>query len=135
MSDRDQSTITYQINPDVTHEALNTLFAAAWEQHRETDFAPIHARSLCYVGAFDGERLIGYVNVAWDGGVHAFLLDTTVHPLYQRRGIGRALVQQAANATRAHGIEWLHVDFELHLTDFYRGCGFLHTEAGLMNLL
>jgi ribosomal protein S18 acetylase RimI-like enzyme len=127
--------ITYQINSAVTNAALNALFDAAWEQHRETDFAPIHARSLCYVCAFDGERLVGYVNVAWDGGVHAFLLDTTVHPAFQRRGIGRALVRLAANAARTRGIEWLHVDFEPHLTDFYRGCGFDHTEAGVMNLL
>ena len=42
------------------------------------------ARSLTYVAAYDtvggGEQLVGFVNVAWDGGIHAFLLDTTVHP-------------------------------------------------------
>jgi hypothetical protein len=28
----------------------------------------------------------------------------------------------------------LHVDFEPHLTSFYRNCGFRQTAAGLMKL-
>lgn len=73
-------------------------------------------------------------NVAWDGGVHAFLLDTTVHPDVQRRGLGTQLVQAAAAECFARGLHWLHVDYEPHLDDFYRGCGFVHTHAGLLRL-
>lgn len=92
-------------------------------------------RSLTWITAHDVDTLVGFVNVAWDGGVHAFLLDTTVHPTYQRRGIGMQLVQRAAAAARAHGgLEWLHVDFEPHLTDFYAACGFTPTPAGLLRL-
>jgi GNAT superfamily N-acetyltransferase len=127
-------TIRYELSPPVSNEALNTLFAAAWENHTESDFAPILSRSLVYVCAYDTDRLIGFVNVAWDGGIHAFLLDTTVHPDVQRRGIATELVSQAAAAAKARGIEWLHVDFEPHLLQFYRGCGFQPTEAGLMHL-
>jgi hypothetical protein len=29
---------------------------------------------------FGDRALIGFVNVAWDGGDHAFLIDTKVHP-------------------------------------------------------
>lgn len=92
-------------------------------------------RSLTWVTAFDAGQLVGFVNVAWDGGLHAFLLDTTVHPDWQRRGIGTRLVQEAIRATRdTAGVEWLHVDFEPHLTDFYAGCGFTPTSAGLLRL-
>lgn len=91
--------------------------------------------SLTWVGAFAGDVLIGFVQLAWDGGVHAFLLDTAVDPDHQRRGVGRALVATAtAEATRA-GCEWVHVDFEPHLTSFYRdACGFTPTDAGLLHL-
>lgn len=126
--------ITYHLNPTVTHAAMNTLFAVAWHAHTETDFTPILSRSLVYVGAFADAELVGFVNVAWDGGVHAFLLDTTVHPAYQRRGIGVRLVQEAAAAAKAHGIHWLHVDYEPHLDTFYRECGFQPTLAGLLRL-
>lgn len=126
--------INYRVNPTVSNDDLNALFAAAWQNHQAADFAPIHAHSLCYVCAYDGARLVGYVNLAWDGGIHGFILDTTVHLEAQRRGIGTGLVQAAAEAARERGVEWLHVDFEPHLLLFYRGCGFQHTEAGLMNL-
>ncbi|SHF58145.1 GNAT family N-acetyltransferase [Streptoalloteichus hindustanus] len=79
--------------------------------------------------------LVGFVNVAWDGGAHAFLLDTKVRPDHQHRGIGTELVRHAANAAREAGCTWLHVDFEEHLRDFYFGsCGFRPTEAGLIRL-
>ncbi|MFD9424519.1 MULTISPECIES: GNAT family N-acetyltransferase [unclassified Streptomyces] len=81
-----------------------------------------------------GGRLVGYVNVVGDGGVHAFVLDTTVHPDEQRRGLGRRLVTTAAEQARARGARWLHVDYEPALGGFYAGCGFRPTAAGLMAL-
>jgi GNAT superfamily N-acetyltransferase len=81
-----------------------------------------------------GERLVGFVNVAWDGGVHAFLLDTTVHPEFRRQGIGVSLVRCAADEARELGAEWLHVDYEPRYAEFYRRCGFRPTQAGLLKL-
>jgi ribosomal protein S18 acetylase RimI-like enzyme len=127
-------TITYTISPAVTNEALNELFGAAWDNHTSSDFTPILSRSLLYVCAYNGSELIGYVNVAWDGGIHAFLLDTTVDPRWRRQRIGEGLVRRAAKASRARGIVWLHVDYEPHLEAFYRGCGFSPTAAGLIRL-
>lgn len=126
--------ITFQISPAVDQIAMNTLFAAAWEGHQERDFAPVLSRSLAYICAYEQERLVGFVNVAWDGGVHAFLLDTTVHPYYQRLGIGSSLVQQAIACAYERGVHWLHVDYEAHLDGFYRECGFQPTLAGLIRL-
>jgi predicted N-acetyltransferase YhbS len=83
----------------------------------------------------DGGALVGFVNVAWDGGDHAFLLDTKVASEHQRQGIGAALVGHAARHAKAAGCEWLHVDFEDHLAAFYFGaCGFRPTQAGLIHL-
>ena len=128
------SPISYNTSPAITNDTLNPLFAAAWPSHHWSDFTSMLRHSLAYICAYQQDRLIGFVNLAWDGGIHAFLLDTTVHPDVQRRGIGRELVLRAAQAARERGIEWLHVDYEPHLASFYRGCGFRHTEAGLMRL-
>jgi GNAT superfamily N-acetyltransferase len=124
-----------RISPTVTNSQLNELFASAWSQHQWRDFQPILARSLLYVGAYADEQLIGFVNLAWDGGIHAFLLDTTVQPAYGRQGLGTQLVQQAVTGARERGIEWVHVDYEPHLRHFYVRCGFAFTEAGLLHLL
>ena len=133
MTDVD-STISYRVSPALTNDALNALFAVAWPDNVWSDFEPVLSRSLAYVCAYQQDRLIGFVNLAWDGGIHAFLLDTTVHPDVRRQGIGRELVARAAQAARERGIAWLHVDYAPHLESFYRGCGFRHTEAGVIRL-
>lgn len=73
--------------------------------------------------------------MAWDGGAHAFVLDTLVERGARRTGIGRGLLAVAERESRSAGCEWLHVDFENELADFYFGsCGFTPTPAGLIAL-
>lgn len=131
------------MNPDlrirfaVDDEALSRLHADAFGGDRAV--VPWRARlerhSRSWVGAFAGERLVGFVHAVWDGGNHAFLLDTAVAPDLHRQRIGSALVQALAGDLRELGIEWLHVDFEPHLHSFYRdACGFRATDAGLLRL-
>ncbi|MEV6637444.1 GNAT family N-acetyltransferase [Actinoplanes sp. NPDC051470] len=96
----------------------------------------LNRHALTWLGAFDaGDELIGFVQVAWDGGGHAFILDTAVDPAAQGRGVGAALVRTAAAEAKAAGCDWLHVDYEPHLDHFYRDrCGFRPTQAGLISL-
>jgi ribosomal protein S18 acetylase RimI-like enzyme len=95
----------------------------------------LERHSLSWVGAFAEGALVGFVNVAWDGGAHAFVLDTAVDPDFRHSGIGQGLVRAAANEARAAGCEWLHVDFEPHLGDFYRDAlAFRPTDALILRL-
>lgn len=133
--DRSEETeVVYRVRPPLGSDEVNGLFAAAWAGYERRDFDTILRHSLIYICAYRGRSFVGFVNVAWDGGVHGFILDTTVHPDLRRRGIGSRLVREAASAATERGIEWLHVDFEPHLQGFYEACGFRHTEAGLMRL-
>lgn len=119
------------------NDEVNALHAAAFE-HRLFDddwVAQVERFSLGWVTARDGDRLVGFVNVAWDGGVHAFILDTMVDPRRGRAGIGTELVRIATAHARDSDCEWLHVDFDPHLRDFYFGAaGFTPTDAGLIAL-
>jgi GNAT superfamily N-acetyltransferase len=126
--------IVYRRSPKLDGSQLNDLFRASWDGFKKRDFTPVLSQSLGYVAAFDSELLVGFVNLAWDGCCHAFLLDTTVHPNYRRRGIGTELVSQAVMLAREHTVSWLHVDFEPRYAEFYRRRGFRPTEAGLMML-
>lgn len=96
----------------------------------------VRPHSLGWVVARDADAaLIGFVNVAWDGGDHAFLLDTAVRPDHRRRGVGAELVRIAAEGAAEAGCEWLEVDFGEHLAPFYLdACGFRPTRAGLIRL-
>jgi GNAT superfamily N-acetyltransferase len=91
--------------------------------------------SLGWVCTRSQGSLVGFVNVAWDGGAHAFILDTMVTPGMRRRGHAARLVAEASRHAAAAGCEWLHVDFEPHLRAFYlEACGFTSTDAGLIRL-
>lgn len=127
-------TITLAVRPPVTDDALNELFAASWPGHQRHSFAGVLAKSLLWVTADRDDRLVGFVNVATDGGIHAFILDTTVHPDERRNGLGVRLVRAAAAAAKDGGAEWLHADYEPHLETFYAQCGFTPTKAGLVKL-
>jgi GNAT superfamily N-acetyltransferase len=95
----------------------------------------VHRHSLGWVIARDDSELVGFVNVLWDGLVHAWLQDAMVAVRARGRGIGTQLVARARDGAKAAGCEYLHVDFEDHLRPFYFGaCGFAPTNAGLLSL-
>ena len=128
------SRIEYRSNPLITDEVWNALHLKGNPDHRWESCETFLNYCLGYIGAYDGENLIGYVRVAWDARDHAFLLDPTVIPSMRRQGIGTELVKRATELAQKAGCEWLHVDFDPHLKEFYRECGFRHTEAGLIQL-
>ena len=129
--------IAYEWRGSFTNDELNALHAEAFE-HRVLDddwVGQVEQHSLGWVCARASEALVGFVNVPWDGGLHAFILDTVVAQRAGRRGIGTQLVAVAAEEARAAGCEWLHVDFDDHLRPFYfEACGFTPTNGGLIKL-
>lgn len=125
--------VQYERSPALDLDELHALRGLAWgdpgtRRYGETELA----HSLLWVAAFgDDGALVGFVNVAWDGGIHGFLIDTTVHPDHQRMGVGTALVRGALEGAREAGVEYVHVDHEPHLDGFYERAGFdrVHEHA------
>lgn len=131
---------TYQWRGDFTSGEVNALHAEAFGTRvyadSEWDWRGLAERhSLGWVVARDGTSLVGFVNVLWDGLVHAWLQDTMVSAAARGAGVGTALVAQARDGAEAAGCEYLHVDFDNDLRPFYFGaCGFSPTNAGLIRL-
>jgi GNAT superfamily N-acetyltransferase len=116
---------------------VERLHAECFDRERdEWDWAgQVERHSLGWVCARDHGALVGWVNVAWDGAGHAFVLDTIVTGTHRRQGIAAGLVHAAVAGARDAGCEWLHVDFEEHLTGLYvESCGFTPTPAGVIRL-
>ncbi len=119
------------------NEEINQLHAEGFNHEPgDDDWTGMLSRfSLGWVTARDEQGLVGFVNVIWDGQVHAFIEDTLVADRARRQGIGKQLVSVATEQSRAAGCEWLHVDFDDHLKSFYfEACGFRPTNAGLIQL-
>ena len=130
-------TFAYGWRGDFDDAVVNALHAECFDHALlEDDWkTQVERHSLGWVCARDGDELVGFVNVAWDGAVHAFVLDTMVTSRARRHGVGREMVAIAVTEARAAGCEWLHVDFEDHLRAFYfDACGFVPTNAGLIQL-
>jgi GNAT superfamily N-acetyltransferase len=132
--------IVYIWRGDFANQEMNALHAEAFEtrlyDENEWNWVELARRhSLGWVVARADERLAGFVNVLWDGLVHAWLQDTMVAKDARHQGIGKGLVSTATAEARNAGCEWLHVDFDDHLRPFYfDACGFMPTNGGLIEL-
>jgi len=89
---------------EVTDDELVTLTKSHGGARQAGWWDRIRPHSLGWVTVRINDRtLIGFVNVAWDGGDHAFLIDTKVRPDQQRRGIGTELVASRHVTRRRQG--------------------------------
>jgi hypothetical protein len=80
--------ITYAWRGDFENAEVNALQAEAFDHRRlEDDWrGQVERHSLGRVCARDGDELVGFVNVPWDGAIHAFILDTIVAASHGRAG-------------------------------------------------
>lgn len=88
---------TYQWRGPFDNAAVNQLHAEGFD-HRVLDddwWTQVNEHSLGWVCAWENEELVGFVNLAWDGATHAFILDTLVTVSAQRGGVGAELVATA----------------------------------------
>jgi GNAT superfamily N-acetyltransferase len=134
-------TISYRWRGDFTNTEMNALHAEAFQTQVFDDtkwnwekMCEQHSLGWVVARGDDGE-VVGFINVPWDGLVHAWIQDTMVAKSARHEGIGAELVAVAVKEARAAGCEWLHVDFDDHLRAFYfEACGFTPTNAGLIAL-
>ncbi len=132
------TTVTYAWRGEFDSAAVEALHAEGFD-HKPLAydwFGQVTRHSLGWVCAYREARLIGFVNVAWDGAAHAFILDTVVSADERGHGVGARLVALARQHARDAGCEWLHVDFEPELRRFYfDSCGFTAADAGVIRLV
>jgi GNAT superfamily N-acetyltransferase len=127
------TTVSYEWRGDFYNAELNRLHAEGFGHALlEDDWrSQVRQHGLGWVCARQDRELAGFVNAAWNGGVHAFILDTLVTAAAGQHGVGTEIVATATRHARAAGCEWLHVDFEDDPTDFYyQACGFIPTPPG-----
>lgn len=81
--------------------------------------------SLYILAAFDDNRLVGLIRCVGDGVSILFIQDLLVLPVYQRQGIGRALLSRCLTAfTDCYQIHLL-TEISEKTQGFYEAMGFL----------
>jgi hypothetical protein len=119
-----QSSFVYSWRGAFTNNEVNSLHAEAFDtrlfDEAEWNWVDLTAQhSLGWVTARSNADLVGFVNVIWDGLVHAWIQDVMVAIPARHQGVGIGLVKVARDGAREAGCEWLHVDFDDHLRSFY----------------
>jgi hypothetical protein len=96
-------TVQYQWRGPFTNDEANRLHAEAFET-RLSDADEwnwerlVRAHSLGWVTARSADDLVGFVNVIWDGLVHAWVQDEMVAKAARGSGIGRGHAKPAARS-------------------------------------
>lgn len=83
--------------------------------------------STILVGAFEGEKQIGYARALSDKTRFCYLMDVCVDPDNRQKGCGRAMIQHILNHPELAGVyQWML--FTSSAQEFYRGMGFEATK-------
>ena len=108
-------------------DPLKRLYESVeWKAYtRKPDaFMKMVRNSFDCIGAFDGKALVGLIRVLSDGAHILYIQDLLVMPKYQRKGIGRGLLEHVLT-------KYKHIRQKVLITDadspsahaLYRACG------------
>lgn len=79
-------------------------------------------------------RLIGFSRATSDHAFNATIWDVVVHPDFQNRGLGKALMKQVIKKLRSEDISNITLFADPHVVDFYRGLGFMSDPEGIKGM-
>lgn len=89
------------------------------------------ANSLCTLGAYDGEKLVGIIRVVGDGHSIIYIQDLLILPDYQLKKIGTTLLSAILNKYKSVYQKILVTDKTEMTVPFYNSLGFIElTEIG-----
>lgn len=130
----DVDPIKIRVNARPTELELSDLCeSVGWKRFGE-DFVALQGYALTTSAWTSDGMLIAWTSVVSDNVRHAFLLDVMVHPAFQKKGIGRAVVLRAIEEMRQRGVTAFHVDCATENAPFYEKCGFKMCAGGWMDL-
>ena len=125
-------TLTYRYNEKVSVRALADLREAVGWNRMEKEYGDAAFASFYHIAVYENELLIGYIDCVSNGVTDAYIQDLMVHPGYQGRGIGTALMQKMIACLKEKHIYMISVIFEESLKTFYEKFGFFCMLSGQM---
>ena len=107
-------------------DVLHLYQAVGWTNytHQPEMLEQALSHSLVIYVALDGDTVVGLVRLVGDGFSSIFVQDLIVLPIYQRKGIGRALMKEALEDYKdVYQVQLVTEQTEKTLV-FYRSMGF-----------
>lgn len=123
----DQNIEFREFGAELLDEVKSLYREAGWQAYLSDDerLKTAFRSSLWVLGAFDHDRLIGFVRCVGDGGHIVLIQDVLVAASYRRRGVGSALVNAVLERYASVRMISLYTDAEDEADNrFYRSLGF-----------
>lgn len=95
--------------------------------------------SVFRVSVFDGDKIVAMARMIGDMGLCYYIKDVVVHPDYQKKGIGRRLINELLGFIKSNGISGTEIFVELcampDKIPFYEKFGFSANEAQRLRIM
>ena len=119
--------ITYEANSEVTtKEIIDVFLSVGWNKNPD-DILDAFKNSY-YITAREEGKLIGFARAITDGYYYLNIYDVVVRPECQKRGIGKAMMDQLT--THFRGMYMFLTSTEGNEA-FYQRCGFIPNKTAL----
>ena len=107
-------------------DVLHLYQAVGWTNytHQPEMLEQALSHSLVIYVALDGDAVVGLIRLVGDGFSSVFVQDLIVLPIYQRQGIGSALMKEALEDYKDAYQVQLVTDQTERTLEFYRSMGF-----------
>lgn len=133
----DELTIKYN---ELTAEEFILLWETVWGEapsYEQTELALRH--TLFRVSVYDKGKVVAMARMIGDMGLDYYIKDVVVRPEYQKRGIGRLLINELLKFIRENGISGTDIFVELCAVPdkipFYEKFGFDANEAQRLKMM
>ncbi len=119
---------------ELTADEFITLWKTVWDgapAYDQTRLALEH--TLFRVSVFDDDKIVAMARVIGDMGLNYYIKDVVVRPEYQKKGIGRTLINEILRFVKENGVVGTDIFVELCAVPdkipFYEKLGFKSNEA------
>ena len=127
--------VSYYLNKQIDVKQLSELRNSVEWNRMEASLRNPKLQRYLSISAYEGDSLIGYVEVISNGVTDAYIQDLMVHPRMQHQGVGTQLMNMTINEIKKRDIYMVSVIYgEKELKEFYEKFGFTSMLCGQMEL-
>ena len=139
ISDSPNAPIVFSTERDIDLYELEELCdAVGWSRRplRKVKKAIEHSFLVASMWQVRGnqKRLIGFARATSDHAFNATIWDVVVHPDFQGKGLGKALMKYVLKKLRSEEISNVTLFADPHVVDFYRTMGFMSDPEGIKGM-
>lgn len=133
----DNLTIKYN---ELSAEEFIYLWESVWDGSPSLEQTELAMQNTLFrVSVFDGQNIVAMARMIGDMGLNYYIKDVVVKPEYQRKGIGKMLIDELMKFVKDNGIKGTGVFVELcampDKIPFYEKQGFSANEAQRLKIM